>query len=124
MGSAETMNMFLDEVDPRILREIMKPPVPHDYHSLRQKAVDATKARQAVDDILKHRGLGRNVPRLPFQPLQQQQQQQQQNRSFQGNWRNNQFNSSNASQRFNNMLVPMDVDRGQMNRGRGGPFRG
>ena len=30
-GSAETMAMFLDGVDPGILREIMKPPVPHDY---------------------------------------------------------------------------------------------
>ena len=124
-GSAETMSMFLDGVDPRILREIMKPPVPHDYRSLRQKAIDATKARQAVDDILKHRGLGRTVPRIPFRPpQQQQQQQQQQNRSFQGNWRNNQFNLSNAPRRFNNMPVPMDVDRGRMNRGRGGPFRG
>ena len=89
-GSAETMTMFLDGVDPRILREIMKPPVPHDYCSLQQKAIDATKARQAVDDILKHRGLGRTVPRIPFRPpQQQQQQQQQQNRSFQGNWCNN-----------------------------------
>ena len=123
-GSAETMAMFLDGVDPGILREIMKPPVPHDYRTLRQKAVDATKARQAVDDILKHRGLGRNVPRVPFRPPQQQQQQQQQNCSFQGNWRNNQFNSSNAPRRFNNTPVPMDVDRSRMNRGRGGPFRG
>ena len=124
--SAETMSMFLDRVDPGIPREIMKPPIPHDYRSLRQKAIDATKARQAVDDILKHRGLGRNVPRIPFRPpqQQQQQQQQQQNRSFQGNWRNNQFNSSNAPRRLNNMPVPMDVDRGRMNRGRGGPFRG
>ena len=65
-GSAGTMNMFLDGVDPRILQEIMKPPVPRDYRSLRQKAVDATKAQQAVDDILKHRGLGRNIPRVPF----------------------------------------------------------
>ena len=85
-GSTETMTMFLDGVDPRILREIMKPPVPHDYRSLCQKAIDATKARQAVDDILKHRGLGCTIPRIPFQPPQQQQQQQQQNRSFQGNW--------------------------------------
>ena len=122
-GSAETMSMFLDGVDPGILREIMKPPVLHDYRTLRQKAIDAIKARQAVDDILKHRRLGRNVPRIPFRPLQQQQQQQQ-NRPFQGNWRNNQFNSSNAPRRFNNMPVPMDVDRGRMNRGRGGPFRG
>ena len=65
-GSAETMTMFLDGVDPGILREIMKPPVSHNYHTLRQKAIDATKARQAVDDILKHRGLGRTVPRIPF----------------------------------------------------------
>ena len=122
-GSAETMNMFLDGVDPGILREIMKPPVPCDYRSLWQKAVDATKARQAIDDILKHRGLGRNIPRMPFRPPQQQQQQQQ-NRPFQGNWRNNQFNSSNVPRRFNNTPVPMDVNRGRMNRGRGGPFRG
>ena len=121
-GSAETMAMFLDGVDPGILREIMKPPVPHNYRTLQQKAVDATKARQAVDDILKHRGLGRNVPRIPFWPPQQQQQQQ--NRPFQGNWRNNQFNLSNAPRRFNNTPVPMDVDRGRMNRGRGGLFRG
>ena len=122
-GSAETMTMFLDGVDPRILWEIIKPPVPHNYCSLRQKAIDTTKARQAVDDILKHRGLGWNIPRVPFRPLQQQQQQQQ-NHSFQGNWCNSQFNSSNAPRRFNNMPVPMDVDRGRMNRGRGGPFRG
>ena len=121
-GSAETMSMFLDEVDPGILHEIMKPPVPHDYRTLQQKVIDATKARQVVDDILKHRGLGRNIPRIPFQPPQQQQQQQ--NRSFQGNWWNSQFNLSNAPRRFNNMPVPMDVDHGRMNRGRGGLFRG
>ena len=57
MESAGTMSMFLDGVDPRILQEVMKPPVPHDYRTLCQKAVDATKARQAVDNILKHRGL-------------------------------------------------------------------
>ena len=65
-GSTETMNMFLDGVDAGILQEIMKPPVPQDYRSLQQKVVDATKARQAIDDILKHRGLGRTVPRMPF----------------------------------------------------------
>ena len=65
-GSTETMSMFLDGVNPGILQEIMKPPVPHDYRSLQQKAIDATKARQAVDDFLKHRGLGRNIPRIPF----------------------------------------------------------
>ena len=65
-GSTETMSMFLDGVNPGILQEIMKPPVPHDYRSLRQKAIDATKARQAVDDFLKHRELGRNIPRIPF----------------------------------------------------------
>ena len=65
-GSAETMSIFLDGVDSGILQEVMKPPVPHDYQTLRQKAVDATKARQAIDDILKHRGLGQTVPRVPF----------------------------------------------------------
>ena len=97
-GSTETMSMFLNRVDPGILQEVMKPPVPHNYQTLRQKAVDATKARQAIDDILKHRGLGQTIPRVPFQPpqQQQQQQQQQQNCSFQGNWRNGQFNSSNT----------------------------
>ena len=74
-GSTKMMNMFLDGVDPGILQEIMKPPVPCDYCSLRQKAVDATKARQVVDNILKHRGLGWMVPRMPFRPQQLQQQQ-------------------------------------------------
>ena len=123
-GSTETMAMFLNGVDPGILCEIMKPPVLHDYCTLWQKAVDAMKARQAVDNILKHRGLGWTVPRVPFRPPQQQQQQQQQNHPYQGNWHNNQFNSSNAPWRFNNTPVPMDVDCGQMNRGRGGLFRG
>ena len=65
-GSAETMFMFLDGVDFGILQEVMKPPVSHDYQTLQQKVVDATKARQAVDNILKHRGLGQTVPRVPF----------------------------------------------------------
>ena len=33
-GSTETMAMFLEGVDPGILHEIMKPLVPHDYHTL------------------------------------------------------------------------------------------
>ena len=83
MESTKTMAMFLDRVNPGILQEIMKPSIPHNYRTLCQKVIDATKARQVVDNILKHRELGWNVPRIPFCP----QQQQQQNR-FQGNWCN------------------------------------
>ena len=126
IGSAKTMAMFLNRVDPGILCEVMKSLTPHDYHSLHQKVIDATKARQAVDNILKSQGLGQAAPRMPFKPQQPQQQQQQQgqNHPYQGNWHNNQFNSSNAPQRYNNMPVPMDIDQGRMNRGRGGSFRG
>ena len=56
--SIETMAMFLNGVNSGILQEIMKPPVPHNYHTLCQKVIDATKARQVVDDIFKHRELG------------------------------------------------------------------
>ena len=128
-GSPETMAMFLDGVDTGILRDIMKPPVPRDYQTLRQKAIESAKARQAIDNILKNRGQGRANPRPPFRPPQQQQQQQQRQQPFfsganRGNWRNNQFNSSNAPRSYNNAPVPMDVDHGRMNHGRGGPFRG
>ena len=34
IGSAETMAMFLNGVDPGILWEVMKPSVPHDYQTL------------------------------------------------------------------------------------------
>ena len=129
-GSHKTMAMFLDGVDAGILRDIMKPPVPHDYRTLQQKAIESAKARQAVDDILRNKRQGRINPRPPFRPPQQQQQQPQQGqRQFfeganRGNWCNNQFNSSNAPRSYNNAPIPMDVDRGRMNRGREGPFRG
>ena len=130
IGSHETMAMFLDRVNAGILRDIMKPPIPWDYQTLRQKAIESAKACQAVDDILKSRGQGRINPRPPFLPLQQQQQQPQQGQwqffggANRGNWCNNQFNSSNAPRNYNNAPVPMDIDRGRMNCGRGGPFRG
>ena len=65
-GSHETMAMFLHGVDARILRDIMKPPVSRDYRTLQQKAIESTKAQQAINDILKSRGQGRVNPRLPF----------------------------------------------------------
>ena len=65
-GSSETMAMFLDRVDAGILRDVMKPPVPQDYRTLRQKAIESAKAQHAIDDILKSRGQGRVNPRVPF----------------------------------------------------------
>ena len=57
--SPETMAMFLDGVDTGILRDIIKPPIPRDYRMLQQKAIESTKAQQAINDILKSRGQGR-----------------------------------------------------------------
>ena len=51
VGNEETVSMFIDGLDPRILGEVLHAPVPGIYQEIKQCAVDATKALLLVDAI-------------------------------------------------------------------------
>ena len=104
--------MFIDGLNPQILNEVLRAPVPNNYQEIKQRVVDATKASLLVEAICARRNqgtsrfngqrnfqstFGQTRPQRPFFLRNTQQ----------GSM--NQFNSSNAPQWMNNQPVPMDI---------------
>ena len=58
VGNEETISMFIDGLDPRILREVLHAPIPDTYQEIKQQAVDATKASLLVEAIHAQRNQG------------------------------------------------------------------
>ncbi len=91
----------------------MRGTAPATYQDLKQRAVDAVRARQTIDNIVRWRD---HMPQNPFQNARQNcpfyyennryDDQRGQNRPLQRQW-----NSSNAPRNMNNTSVPMDLDR-------------
>src|SRR5258708_19652196 len=91
----------------------MRGGTPLTYQDLKQKAVEAVRAHQTIDNIIRWRD---HVPQNPFPSSRQ-------NRPFyygnkryddqrgQGRPPPRQWNSSNAPQQMNNAPVPMDLDQ-------------
>ncbi len=112
-GNPETRQLFLHGLPRPVLEEVMRGGAPPTYQDLKQRAVDAVRARQTIDNIVRWRD---HVPQNPFQNNRQ-------NRPFyygnkryddskgQGRPPPRQWNSSNAPQQMNNAPVPMDLDR-------------
>src|SRR5713226_9580426 len=93
----------------------MRGGTPLTYQDLKQRAVDAIRARQTIDNIVRWRD---HVPQNPFQNTRQ-------NRPFyygnkryddqrgQGRPLQRQWNSSNAPRQMNNTPTPIDLDQTQ-----------
>src|SRR5258708_15903887 len=91
----------------------MRGGAPPTYQDLKQKAVEAVRARQTIDNIVQWRD---HIPQNPFQSTRQ-------NRPFyygnkryddqrgQGHPPPRQWNSSNAPQHMNNAPIPIDLYR-------------
>jgi len=115
-GNPETRQLFLHGLPRQVLEEVMRGGTPLTYQDLKQKAVEAVRARQTIDNIVRWRD---HVPQNPFPNNRQ-------NRPFyygnkryddqrgQGRPPPRQWNSSNAPQQMNNAPVPMDLDRNRM----------
>ena len=112
VGNEETLSMFIDGLDLRILNEVLRVPVPNNYQDIKQRAVDATKASLLVEAICARCNQGNNrfSTQRNFQSTFGQARPQ---RPFflrntqQGG--TNQFNSSNTPRWMNNRPVPMDI---------------
>ena len=129
MGNPETQRMFLKGLSEDILREVYHGGLPDDYIGIKAKAIRSTTARQELQNLLSGKpsaGPARQAQgphRLFFGG----------NRgSGSGQWRQNNYNSSNAPQSFNNVPVPMDLSRtkappgqrGQNYQNARGPYQG
>ncbi len=109
MGSAETINLFLKGLT--TLANIFEKVIDHltlnNYYNLRDKAISIIKARQLVNTLKQNTNLGR-FNQAP---------------TFRQGYRPStpsgppphipQYNSTNAPRWMNNVLVPMDLSRGQ-----------
>jgi hypothetical protein len=113
LGNEETYNIFLQGIPASLLHDTLKPPIPLNYHDLKEKVKTIAQGKTIIDGILK-KTLGaqspfqrfNNPPRPP--PFQQRNWQPRYN---QGN--RPQYNSTNALPSMNNTPVPMDLSRGR-----------
>ena len=112
-GNPETRQLFLHGLPRQVLEEVMRGGAPPTYQDLKQKAVEAVRARQTIDNIVKWRD---HVPQNPFPNYRQNRPFYSGNKRYddqrgQGRPPQRQWNSSNAPQQMNNAPVPMDLDR-------------
>lgn len=129
-GDEATTHYFVKGLSPSVMIDVYKPPMPQTYAEIKQRAIDSTRSRMLIDDILGKRSPGRGRGQPPrfgtFGCNQQQnrpffQQPRQQSGSVQSQ---QQYNSTNAPRWMNNTPVPMDLSRTRAptwrGRGRGG----
>ena len=108
LGNPETQRMFLKGLPEDILWEVYHGGLPDNYVSIKTKAIRSTTAQQELQNLLSSKpstGPGRQTqgPHRPFYGG---------NRgSTSEQWRQNNYNSSNALRSFNNMPVPMDLSQ-------------
>ena len=129
-GDGATTHYFVKGLTPSVMIDVYKPPTPQTYAEIKQRAIDSTRSRMLIDDILgKRQGRGRiGPPRFntftrepqPNRPFFQQSQQQRGQPSMP------QYTSSNAPRWMSNTPVPMDLSRARTPtwRGRGGYTNG
>jgi len=129
-GSMETIQLFLNGLDRKILAKVMGVPVPISYLQFKNRAVQVTKAQQVIEGILgETRGPNtqnwwrNSQTRTPPQPFFTH------NRGRGQSFRTNntpRYNSSTAPPSYNDRVVPMDLGRTRSAPfpPRGGPNRG
>src|SRR5258708_28512667 len=59
-GSNESANLFLRGLPCSIATEVMKPPLPTGYEEMKQKAIDATKSSQIIQNMFGNQNNPRN----------------------------------------------------------------
>ncbi len=62
-GNPETRQLFLHGLPRPVLEEVMRGGTPPTYQDLKRKAVEAVRARQTIDNIVRWRD---HVPQNPF----------------------------------------------------------
>src|SRR5258708_23110839 len=62
-GNPETRQLFLHGLPRQVLEEVLRGGTPLTYQDLKQKAVEAVRARQTIDNIVRWRD---NVAQNPF----------------------------------------------------------
>src|SRR5258708_23070829 len=112
-GNPETRQIFLHGLPRQVLEEVIRGGAPPTYQDLKTKAVEAVRARQMIDNIVRWRD---HVPQNPFLSNRQNHLFYYGNNRYddqrgQGRPLPRQWNSSNAPQQMNNAPVPMDLDR-------------
>src|SRR6266850_2233048 len=151
-GNLEVTYMFLKGLPKSLLEDILKAPQAVDYPALKERAIQATRTQQLLQNILRQRPQANQtgqsyrpfIPRGGFRggvfgnfPRNN----NYQRGGFQNNYRpptftdnrpnqtnqgRPQYNSTNAPKSMNNVPVLMDLDRMRFNQNRGGTtsFRG
>jgi len=149
-GNSEVTYMFLKGLPKSLLEDVLKAPQAVDYPALKERAIQATRTQQLLQNILRQRpqanqtGQAYRPPFIPrsgfrggaFGNFQRNNNYQRggfqnnywpsrytDNRPNQGNQgrpNNPQYNSTNAPRSMNNVPVPMDLDRARFNRNKGG----
>ena len=112
-GNPETRQLFLHGLPRQVLEEVMRGGTPETYQDLKRKAVEAVRARQTIDNIVRWRD---HIPQNPFPNNRPNRpfyfgNKRYDNQRGQSRFPQNQWNSSNAPQQMNNAPVPMDLDR-------------
>jgi hypothetical protein len=58
VGSSEAMHMFIKGLMPTVMEDVLKPPHVQTYHVVKQKAIECTRSRVLLDNILRARQPG------------------------------------------------------------------
>jgi len=148
-GNSEVTYMFLKGLPKSLLEDVLKAPQAVDYPALKERAIQATRTQQLLNNILQQRPQANQTGqayRPPFIPREGfrgaafgnfPRTNNYQRGGFQNSYRpagfmdncsnqtnqtrpNNQYNSTNAPRSMNNVPVLMDLDRTRFNRNRGG----
>ena len=51
-GSPETTQLFLKGLTKSVLEDVLKPPFPHGYQAIKERAIESTKSKQLIDSII------------------------------------------------------------------------
>jgi hypothetical protein len=52
-GNAETVHTFIKGLTPSVMEEVLKPPLVQGYHAMKQKAIECTRSKVLLENILK-----------------------------------------------------------------------
>jgi hypothetical protein len=53
VGNPEKMHMFVKGLTPSVMEDMLRPPHMQGYHAIKQKAIECTRSRLLISDILK-----------------------------------------------------------------------
>ena len=110
-GSPETLRLFLQGLNRKIVDDIYKPLFPQGYTQTKERAIQSITVQRIINGLWQNKGAMPNrFQSNPFQPF---------NRMPRWLFYNNNiggagptpFNSSNALKWMNNQMVPMDLGR-------------